>query len=252
VQSDAFTIVVTSCGRFDLLEATLRSLFAHLDRAPAKAIVVEDSCDQRVRDVVAALADGAAFPMEAIVNEEKLGQIASIDMAYEKVETPFIFHCEDDWEFFRNGFIAESFAILKAHPDVSTVGLRARDQINTLERDLPARKLDGVEYFLSDPALHPEYFSYSFNPGLRRLADAQKVGPFAPIGHEADISYAFKKAGFRTANLERPCVGHIGDGRHVDDPAAPRRPKNTWQRLQRSVEKRIKRVRRAISERGDG
>ncbi|WP_411819177.1 glycosyltransferase [Hyphococcus formosus] len=240
-----YTIVITSCGRFDLLGQTLASLFAHLDRPPAKTILIEDSTDQAVK----AVAQQVSHPIDVIVNDQQLGQIASIDKAYALVETPLIFHCEDDWAFHRSGFIAESEVILDAHPNVAMVGLRARDQLNKRIQHMPQRQLDGLAYFLHDPSLHPEYFSYSFNPGLRRLADYHRIGPFAPIGGEADISYAFKKAGFQNANLEEPAVRHIGDERHVHDPQQPRRAKGGLARIRRSIQKRVKRLSRAFEER---
>ncbi|MEZ5996961.1 MAG: glycosyltransferase [Hyphomonadaceae bacterium] len=241
---DAFTVVVTSCGRFDLLRETLKSLFAHMDRPAARILVIEDSADHGVEAAV----EGLGPPVEVIVNGVQLGQMRSIDKAYATVETPYVFHCEDDWEFFRSGFIAESFAILQARPDISMVGLRPRAELNPLVRNLPSESIGGVACFAYDTTLHPEYFSYSFNPGLRRLADARAIGPFAAIGHEADVSYAFKKAGFRIANLETPAVRHLGAGRHVEDPTMPRKARTPWDRLKRSFAKRMKRLRRAFSE----
>ena len=95
-----------------------------------------------------------------------------------------------------------------------------------------------------DPGLHPEYFSYSFNPGLRRTADARRFMPFQPRGAEEDMSYAFKQAGFRMATLAEPAVRHIGDDRHVDDPTQRQKANTLGQRLARSVRKRVKRLRR--------
>lgn len=218
-----------------------------MDGRPEKIVLIEDSVTPGIEDVVRAAPECSAGPIELIVNQHQLGQIASIDRAYARVESPFVFHCEDDWEFFRTDFIAESFAVLDTHPKVSMVGLRARDQLNPRIRNAPGREVDGAAYFLHDPALHPEYFSYSFNPGLRRLSDVMALGPFTPIGGEADISYAFKKAGFQCGNLENPAVRHIGDGRHVDDPEQPKRTIGGLPRLKRSIEKRIKRLRRAFN-----
>ncbi|HRO02923.1 MAG TPA: hypothetical protein PLS69_04895, partial [Terricaulis sp.] len=104
---------------------------------------------------------------------------------------------------------------------------------------------DGRGRFTLDPALHPEYFSYSFNPGLRRLADIRALGSLAAIGHEPDVSYAFKQRGMRMANLQEPAVRHIGDGRHVHDPTQPKKAKTPWAKLKRSFEKRVKRWKRA-------
>ena len=236
-----YTLVVTSCGRFDLLETTLRSFYSHVDVAPQELIVVEDSADERVRDVVDALGVSA----RTLVNGSRLGQMQSIDRAYAQVGTPLIFHCEDDWLFTRGGFVRESAAVLQAFSDVSMVGLRPRAELNPLVRKSPVEQLDGIAFFRLDPKLHPEYFSHSFNPGLRRQADYARLGPYAPLGHEPDVSYAFKQAGFRIANLEIPAVQHIGSGRHIDDPMHVPRARNPIQRLERSIRKRVKRLRRA-------
>lgn len=241
ISEDDYTIVVTSCGRFDLLRETLASLFKHLERPAKRVLVIEDSGDESVR---AALAD-LGPPIEVIVNNPQLGQMKSLDKVYALVDTPYVFHCEDDWEFFRDGFLGESFALLKARSDVSMVGLRPRSELNPLVRDMPVEKLGALEYFTLDPSLHPEYFSYSFNPGLRRLADIRALGSLAAIGHEPDVSYAFKQRGMRMANLQHPAVRHIGDGRHVHDPTQPKKAKTPWAKLKRSIDKRLKRWKRA-------
>lgn len=246
---DAFTIVLTSCARFDLLRPTVQSLIAALDEQPAAFIIIEDSGDPGVRDAVADLepALGAAFTI--LVNAEQLGQMRSIDRAYAAVRTPYIFHCEDDWAFTRSDFIGASRAILQARPDVSMVGLRPRSELNPLVRDTPSENLPErpeVRFMPFDPDAHPEYFSHSFNPGLRRRADAERLGPFAPLGREEDVSYAYKRAGFRIANLEPPATRHIGDARHVDDPTSRPKPRTLLERLARSGRKRLKRLRRHL------
>lgn len=243
--SRAFTVVITSCGRFDLLRQTVESLLRTLDAPPTKIVVTEDSGDEAVREVFSS----AAVPVQIFVNRPQLGQMKSIDLAYGAVETEHVFHCEDDWEFLRGGYLAESFMILEQFPNVSMVGLRARAELNPLVRNSPVEELDGVRFFRMDPRLHPEYFSYSFNPGLRRLGDFRALAPIAPLGHEADVSYAFKRAGFQIANLEEPAVRHIGYERHVDDPTQKKRARTLPERLANSTRKRIKRVRRFFSER---
>ncbi len=252
-QADAlsapFSVVLTSCARFDLLRPTVRSLLEHLDEPPERFIVIEDSGDPAVRDALAPFEAALGRPFDVVLNAERLGQMRAIDRAYERVETPLVFHCEDDWEFFRRGFLGESRRILAARPDVSMVGLRPREELNPRVRGTPETPLDdGLEpplaFLALDPRAHPEYFSYSFNPGLRRLADFRRLQPVAALGREEDVSYAFKKAGFRMANLATPAVRHLGDGAHVDDPTSRRKAKTPSERLARSIRKRWKRLRR--------
>jgi len=164
---DAYTLVVTSCRRFDLLEQTFRSFYAHVDVQPEELIVVEDSAETEVKEIV----DALGVPARTLIRGARLGQLHAIDHAYAHVKTPLIFHCEDDWLFTRNGFLKESAKILEARADVSMVGLRPRSELNPLVRNTSPKSLDDVIYLELDPRLHPEHFSYSFNPGLRRLAD---------------------------------------------------------------------------------
>jgi hypothetical protein len=241
---EPYSVVITSCNRFDLLKTTLSSLLSHLDGPVSQIIIIEDSGNHNILDITS----GYGNDIRVIINEHQIGQISSIDKAYSRIEENYIFHCEDDWEFFRCGFISESFKILNHFPKVSMVGLRARQELNPLVRATPSQKIDEVSFFLMNPRLHPEHFSYSFNPGLRRMVDYRQLGPFLPIGQEDDISYAFKKAGFQIANLENPAVRHIGFGRHVDDPTQPLRARKFLGRMKRSIQKRWKRLKRRIQE----
>lgn len=239
-----YTIVLTSCGRFDLLKQTLTSLFNSLDEPPSRTIVIEDTGNVEVESVVS----GMQYPVEVVLNNPQLGQMRAIDKAYALVDTPYIFHCEDDWEFSRYGFVKESIALLEACPDASMICLRPRHELNPRIRDMPEMVVRGIRCFSQDPTRHPEYFSHSFNPGMRRLADYRKLGPYAEKGREEDISYLFKKNGFRIYNLAEPAVCHIGGDRHVDDPTQPKRAKSFLPKLRRSIMKRIKRIRRKIKD----
>ena len=50
--------------------------------------------------------------LEFIFNERRRGQILSIDRLYSTIDTEYIFHCEDDWEFYKKRF-AKKIWILK-------------------------------------------------------------------------------------------------------------------------------------------
>lgn len=102
--SPEITFVLTSCGRFDLLAETMVTFLEHNTAPIARWIVVEDSGNDNVRTVLG----GVDAPLEFLVNDPPVGQIRSIDRAYALVDTPYVFHCEDDWRFFRAGFVEES------------------------------------------------------------------------------------------------------------------------------------------------
>lgn len=121
-QESDITLIVTSCGRFDLLKLTLDS-FDRFNTVPIREVIItEDSGDEAV---YAAIPQGWAEHCTVFVSKPKLGQMASIDLAYSKVSTTYIFHCEDDWEFYRPGFVEDSITILALKPEVLQVWLRS-------------------------------------------------------------------------------------------------------------------------------
>ena len=223
-----YSVVLTSCGRFDLLRRTVQTFLQYADIAPEKFVVVEDSGDDNVR---AALADLRA-PFEFVINRPRLGQAAAIDAGYARVETPFVFHCEDDWEFFRGGFVGESFVLLDALPKASAIMLRGRDERREL-RKLPAEETGGVRFFRAHPKLHRRFFGYGYNPGMRRMSDYRRVAPLADIGGEGEVSFVFLRLGYATAHLEIPAVCHIGWGRHVNDSSLPQEGTPLGRKIQR-------------------
>ena len=224
--------MITSCGRFDLLRRTVASFLKFADVQPKQYILVEDSGDESVREVLVPF----NVPFEILLNyHERSGGgggqpsierlHAAIDRVYTQVKFPYIFHCEDDWEFFRTGFIQESFIVLNALPKASAIMLRGRDWRKPL-RNLPLKEIKtgniaAKQHDKTTPLIvrfcQPELpESYRmligyYMPGLRRLKDYKKVAPLSKIkGGEAVLSYKLLMMGFAAAHLEIPACAHIG------------------------------------------
>lgn len=232
------TFVLTSCGRFDLLEETLASLVATNDYPIERYLIVEDSGDDAV------LKMRERFPeldLEIHINRPHLGQMRSIDKAYAMVATPFVFHCEDDWRFTRRGIVAESVAVLEAFPDVVMVwprgdGAGSAEQGPEWLRRTPVSTHAGISYRAIDPAAHHRWGTFTFNPGLRRMADYRLLpGGYTATGGEGATSLAYKRLGFRMVLLEEGGVSHIGKGRStLEQPS-----RNPLKRLGRSINTRL-------------
>jgi hypothetical protein len=213
------SFVLTSCGRFDLLADTMTSFLAHNTAPIAHYLVVEDSGDASVRDTLA----GFDVNIEVLANDPPCGQMKSIDRAYALVTTPYIFHCEDDWRFFRSGFIEESLPLLENIPDISAVLCRRAGQNpmhDMIARSVGVSRLADIEFRRPALGAHEFWGGYSFNPGLRRLADYRRFGPFGDCRHEFDASVRFKRAGMGYAVLEHPACETTGRARHIRDPHA--------------------------------
>ena len=98
------TVVITSCNRIDLLKKTIESFLDYNTYPIHEFIIVEDSGIKSVNsDLIKTYPDFNWI--NSGVNE---GQILSIDKAYSRVKTKYIFHLEDDWETYKDGFIKDS------------------------------------------------------------------------------------------------------------------------------------------------
>lgn len=215
--SSDITFVLTSCGRFDLLAETMRTFLSFNGAPIARYVVIEDSGDEAVRDVVA----GLGVDVDVIVNATRLGQMASIDRAYGTVDTPYIFHCEDDWRFFRGGFVEDSLRVLDGDATISLVNGRRLGQnryFDAMHGTAPLRNVNGVAVRVPPLDASEIWGGYGFNPGLRRLSDYRRIGSFADRGHEKHASMWFKRQGMGSVSLEEPAYETIGQGRHLRDP----------------------------------
>lgn len=217
-QESDVTLVVTSCGRFDLLKLTLES-FDHYNTAPIREVfITEDSGDDAVHDAIPECWKGHC---RVFVNRPKLGQLASIDLAYGHVATPYIFHCEDDWEFYRPGFVEDSRAVLEVSPQLLQVWLR--NYIYDLSVHSPYILLGERQLIAGVPCYpllseKPEWQSFSLNPGLRRHSDYLRCAPFASYSGEKALSKRYAELGLTAVALEGDAVLHTGFGNHVELP----------------------------------
>ena len=211
--NDEVSLIITSCGRFDLLEETLDSFFKYNTYPIKKIIITEDSTEGNKLKKLVSKYENQNFQL--IVNETRLGQLKSIDKAYKEVDTEYVFHCEDDWEFFREGFIEKSIELLKEDEKILIVGGRAKKDY------LEGFFFDESEDYVSKSGekfykVKGEIFTY--NPGLRRKKDMYLFGLHEKLEnqrYEEVLSDFYKEKGFKTIFFKEPFVRHIGNKRHV-------------------------------------
>ena len=176
------------------------------------------------------------------MNDPPIGQTRSIDRVYARVGTEWIFHCEDDCEFFGDGFIGRSFAILEEFNRISMVSLKD-PAIFEPGYFYPEQVLSsGIRYRVANPAVAKKFTGLFFSPGLRRMSDYRIIGPYAPlcIGRgEDEIGHVYRELGYRVAILADPAARHIGDGRHAPNRAKPRGFHN---KAARSIARQAKRL----------
>lgn len=214
-------LVLTSCNRFDLLEKTLVSFFKFNTYPIAQHIIIEDSHNlDKLNEVLVKFPD---VDFTVLNNEPQLGQMKSIDRAYSRVTSEYIFHCEDDWEFYRAGFIEDSFKVLDSDDKIVTIWLREQNDTNKhpVEPKVYKCKVSGSRDYqimmrnyrrkVDSDAWH----GFTFNPGLRRLRDYQLFAPIGELGCEWNMSELYHGAGFKGAIFETGYVRHIGYHRGI-------------------------------------
>jgi hypothetical protein len=230
------TVVLTSCGRFDLLEETIASFLDHFDTD--RIFIAEDA-----GDVGTAAAFAAKVPqVDMRVNTPKLGQMRSIDALYASVQTPYVVHLEDDWKFAGGLDLDRVVRFLEARPDISVVCIGYRFDAR-FARSARKTTQDGIDYWVWDLDAHPKWFSYSFNPSVGWLALWRDIGPYARFATEEGLSQFAKARGMRIAMVIPSLAEHIGEKRHADDPFQPKRAKTPIAKLKRSIAKRWERIR---------
>ena len=237
MEDKTVTLIVTSCGRPDLLKETLDSFDLFNTYPLTRKVLIEDSADSKMEQFLSKHYKG--YFDTIIINKPKLGHMKSIDRAYQEVGTPYIFHCEDDWEFIKKGFIEDSFLLLDQDPKLLNIYLRgvSENNVHQLDSEIMVfenkikyrRVLDVV------PGQPGQYRGFTLNPTLKRLSDYHLIGSYAAVGSEHALVREYQNFGYHAISFEEAYIRHIGAGRHVP------RPTDSWlRRLKLKLRNKLK------------
>jgi len=215
------TVVITSCGRIDLLKKTIHSFNRYNTFPVSNLIVIDDSGNEErqgmIEEYMAAVRFTNRYSVTLIKNKDNIGQVNSIDKVYAMVETPYIFHCEEDWEFYKHGFIEKSIDVLEADEKIITVWLRERHDTNGHPHDEQVYTAKKTQYYLLSKVFQNIWHGFTWNPGLRRVSDYDLIKPFSQYDFgdgaaiaECHVGQEYEKLGFRGAILTEGYVKHIG------------------------------------------
>ena len=238
IKNKDITVVITSFNRVELLKKTLENFLKFNTYPIKKFIIIEDSGMKNINDFVYDLIDKSKILL--IYNNKNIGQIASIDKAYTYVDTEYIFHLEEDWEFYKSGFIEQSLDILKNNIKIGLVWLieynnnKAVFSNHIIEEKIYDNKYKllssnhiGSKRKTPKSKREPVIWSgFTFNPSLRRLSDYNLMGPylkkcipyfFEKRCDELDIQKLFLENNFKAAITlhEEGFVKHIGYNNHI-------------------------------------
>jgi len=206
------TFCLTSCNRWNLLQATLNS-FLNLNKYPIERFILhEDSGNERICELIQ-----EKYPFIEILKSNRSGLLASIDKLYALVDTSLVFHCEDDWYFSGNkNFMEESVKVLEERPDIHQVWIR---------KGIPKDWFVNVDYgYYKEikPSHYGDWCGFSFNPGLRRLSDYKRMFPLGfnvynkhgsnSVLSEHECNLVASEQGYKAVLLNNPACTHTGDG----------------------------------------
>lgn len=207
------TVIVTSCGRFDFLEKTINSFIKYNTYPIEKYIIIDNGLLPNTFETIKKILTNINS-YEIIVNEENIGQVSSIDKAYVNVNTEYIFHCEDDWEFYDYNFIELSVDVLNYDKTISNVNVRLRfDGERGSMHPIYGNFLtpNNTIYHKYLPNYLGEWHGFSWNPGLRRLSDYNLIKPYKKYLNEQGVNKIMYQMGFSAACLEKTYCKHIGN-----------------------------------------
>lgn len=171
------TLIVTANNRPHLLDRTMAS-FEKFNTYPIADLIIRDDS-----------------------GEDHVGQIKSVEIMMSKVKTPYVFHCEEDWEFHKPGFIEACLAEIDGE-NVHSVWVRDDDDFDGLHRVKP---LTEGKFVVSNGTSH----GFSFNPHLYNMKyydGFEKSGGATP---EDSIGVDYTAKGLKSVWLPGYCK-HIG------------------------------------------
>ncbi len=240
--NDKMSFLLTSCGRFDLLDRTLESFFKFNNFPLEELYLTEDSADQ---DVYEQINKKWGDKLNILFNKKKKGQIKSIVDAYKLIKTPYIFHCEDDWVYKRKNFIQDSLKVLDYDSKIIQVWLESKKSASRLDIFSygSLKKHNGVQFREVYCKEGWEWGYFSFRPGVKRMKDYKLIGGYEKYKNELDIGVTYKKLGYYTVILEKYAVEDIGLDQTIFDPTrkwpkrrktnAPTGLKRLWKHLKK-------------------
>jgi FkbM family methyltransferase len=220
------TLFVTSCGRHDLLKRTLAS-FVHYNTYPIKEVILcEDSgidgCADYAKNIL-------PYPTTIYYNLPRIGQMKTIEKYTKFVKTNYVFHLEDDYEFFDGGFIELSFKILDSDKNISQVLLE--DEQHTFSKidinnSLCYKVMSSHPWEVNSNNGDGPMSCYSWRPSLKRIEIQQVQMPYELWDDEYTIQLAINRMGYYsvvTKNVKNGVPGfchHIGRQYHIPNKTA--------------------------------
>ena len=220
------TLFITSCGRPTLLRRTLES-FVRYNTYPIKHVILcEDSGIKGVADFACEI---LPYPVTFCYNDIRMGQMKTIETYTQLIMTPYVFHLEDDYEFFDSGFIELSLEILKSDSNITQVLLEdEQHDYATIDINHPlCYKLMTHHEDSNEGGMIGNYGDgplscFSWRPSLKRIEIQKLRMPYQPWDDEYTLQLHINKLNMYSVITKHVTCGrkgfcrHIGKNNHVE------------------------------------
>lgn len=206
------TATMTTCNRLDLTIVTLSTLFKY--NRGVKRVLVNVDCYNRTFVNTLDRIFGERIHLFNSTSTNKIRQKRLMDNLRQltsMVDTPWWFHCEDDWEFYRHGFVDDSISTL-SHSNVYMIIGRKPNGFKPF-----------VDYWIDDnhgvlrrnAGPGGVFTSYTANPAVLKTVDVHRlIGDFSNYKGEWHVSKQLgKKDDALVGIFKLPYYKHIGGGR---------------------------------------
>ena len=201
------TMTLTIGGRQKELERSLGSIDCQAKFA--RVIAANDFLDAESSAVFKKF-----YPEgDLIVPEKHQGHHAMMDALYKDIETPYIFHTEDDWLFDAPLDFQHAKKILESDQKIISVCFRKISDFNFSREEedkIIFHHGDGISYARLD-ALHTQWHGYTFNPHLIRRSTLDEIGLFSFYKKERHISRKLRSQGNFVAFINPGACHHIDE-----------------------------------------
>lgn len=237
------TITSTTCKRLDLFKKTVNSFLEcclDFDQFEInKWLVIDDNSSQEDRDEMKRLYPFMTFYNKSISQK---GHARSINLMLRHVDTPYLFHLEDDWQFYyKDNFFTLLYQVLQEKDEYKQVLLNNMygeipehehlvgghwNRSGSHQNDLAKPNLNYIVHEYTATEEEKNLFNrkwqfkpncaywphFSFRPGLSKVELFRNLGEFNEDVWHFEMNYAHKYVakGYKTCFLPGMVCKHIG------------------------------------------
>lgn len=231
------TITTTTCKRLELFKKTVNSFIEcclDYDKFEIdKWLVVDDNSSDEDREEMKKLYPFLTFIYKTHAQK---GHARSINMMLRHVNTPYVFHLEDDWQFYhKDNYFTYLYQVIQENDSYKQVLLNnmyseipeheafvgghwkrtvSEPILNYIEHEYTATQDEQIAFnqrwlFKPNCSYWPHF---SFRPGLSDMTLFKTIGDFNEDVWHFEMNYAHKyvKEGYKTVFLPGMVCKHIG------------------------------------------